>query len=384
MKMRTVFLLCVISFCSAWSWGQTPQVDIFLSGGNTLTLPTSGEPQNFTFTASSNWTASSDASWLTLSPTSGTSRYQLNTISVSATPNTVPTECTATITIKGGNSTATVSVRQYSGATLTVSPSSLNFKASGHSQAFTVSISPGSSWTVESSDSWLTVNFSGGASSGNTQTRQITATAAPNTSTAQRTATITVSGTYATTQTISVTQAAAQQGGLLHTWNLSPTMTAVLEIDKGVLTIKTQRDGEGMNGAPWSSVSSAITSVVIEPGVGTIGGFGGCDNLIAVTIPNSVTAIGGDAFYGCSSLVSVTLPNSVRYIRDLAFMNCINLKDVTVSWIIPFDTSIGGGLFGGVETSRVNLHVPAGTENLYRVACSWLEGFQHSHILRKQ
>ncbi|WP_242403069.1 leucine-rich repeat protein, partial [Prevotella scopos] len=48
-----------------------------------------------------------------------------------------------------------------------------------------------------------------------------------------------------------------------------------------------------------------------------------CSSLTSVTIPNSVTTIGDNAFIGCSSLTSVTIPNSVTRIGSEAFRNCI-------------------------------------------------------------
>jgi hypothetical protein len=45
-----------------------------------------------------------------------------------------------------------------------------------------------------------------------------------------------------------------------------------------------------------------------------------------LVIPNGVTSIGGCAFYGCSGLTSVTIPNSVTSIGDGAFSGCSSLQ----------------------------------------------------------
>ena len=57
-----------------------------------------------------------------------------------------------------------------------------------------------------------------------------------------------------------------------------------------------------------------------------IGFFEECESLESITIPNSVTEIGDDAFYGCSSLISIEIPNSVIYLGDKAFANCYSLR----------------------------------------------------------
>lgn len=52
-------------------------------------------------------------------------------------------------------------------------------------------------------------------------------------------------------------------------------------------------------------------------------------DITKVTIANSVTSIGGYAFYDCEGLTSVTIPNSVTSIGDRAFYYCEGLTSVT-------------------------------------------------------
>ena len=54
------------------------------------------------------------------------------------------------------------------------------------------------------------------------------------------------------------------------------------------------------------------------------------NSLTSVTIPNSVTYIGKEAFYYCSGLTSVTIPNNVTYIGEKAFAYCSDLSSVTI------------------------------------------------------
>ena len=57
--------------------------------------------------------------------------------------------------------------------------------------------------------------------------------------------------------------------------------------------------------------------------------FSGCNSLISITIPDSVTSIGDEAFSDCTSLTSITIPDSVTSIGDRAFYGCYSLT-VTV------------------------------------------------------
>ena len=78
---------------------------------------------------------------------------------------------------------------------------------------------------------------------------------------------------------------------------------------------------------------TGLTSVSIPNSVTSIGGYGafrGCTGLTSVIIPNSVTSIGKSAFDGCSGLMSVSIPNSVTFIGDYAFEGCSGLKEITI------------------------------------------------------
>ena len=75
---------------------------------------------------------------------------------------------------------------------------------------------------------------------------------------------------------------------------------------------------------------STLTSVTISNSVTGIGGeaFKGCTGLTSIEIPNSVTSISGYAFYGCTGLTSVVIGNSVTSIENEAFYGCTGLKTV--------------------------------------------------------
>ena len=54
------------------------------------------------------------------------------------------------------------------------------------------------------------------------------------------------------------------------------------------------------------------------------------DNIIKVTLPDSLTSIGALAFTGCKELTSINLPEGVTVIGDSAFKQCYSLESVTI------------------------------------------------------
>ena len=88
---------------------------------------------------------------------------------------------------------------------------------------------------------------------------------------------------------------------------------------------------------------SATKGLSIEKG--SVKGYSG--TLTDVVIPsyykgNSVTSIGGSAFYNCTGLTSITIPDSVTSIGKETFSNCIDLTNVTIGNGV---TSIGDSAF---------------------------------------
>ena len=108
----------------------------------------------------------------------------------------------------------------------------------------------------------------------------------------------------------------------------------------------------------------SLKNIIIPDSVTSIGdnAFRGCYNLTSVTIPNSVTSIGKRAFYHCSGLSSVTIPNSVTSIGETAFWYCTKLSSVTIGSGV---TSIGVRAFD--ECPSLSTIVVEGANTYYRV-----------------
>lgn len=90
-----------------------------------------------------------------------------------------------------------------------------------------------------------------------------------------------------------------------------------------------------------------------------------------VTIGNSVTSIGNNAFYDCYGLTSLTIPNSVTSIGGSAFAICFRLKEITAMGTIPADASETA--FDGVDKNTCVLYVPIGCKDVYANAPVWEE-----------
>ena len=149
--------------------------------------------------------------------------------------------------------------------------------------------------------------------------------------------------------------------------------------ETGVLTVSGTGDMAEMVRAPWQDLREQITSVVICDGVTSVGAnafYGGYDalyeNLTEVHLGNTVERIGEFAFCG-TGLTEITLPDSVTEMGSNAFGSCYGLTSVTLSAGLKEVTgfndctaleeitvpegviSIGSGAFGASGLKRIAL-----------------------------
>ena len=101
---------------------------------------------------------------------------------------------------------------------------------------------------------------------------------------------------------------------------------------------------------PWADYSGRIESVIIEPGVTSIGhgAFADCRVLKQASIANTVTRISDSSFHNCVQLLELTIPESVTIIGDSAFSGCLSLEKVQFCGDVP---DIGDYIFREVTTT---------------------------------
>lgn len=82
----------------------------------------------------------------------------------------------------------------------------------------------------------------------------------------------------------------------------------------------------------YRSEDIVIPSTVRGRQVTKIGDMAFSDkNIKSITLPDSLTAIGSNAFYRCNYLQEITIPSSVTKIDYSAFEDCVNLKKINLS-----------------------------------------------------
>ena len=125
-----------------------------------------------------------------------------------------------------------------------------------------------------------------------------------------------------------------------------------------------------INGVPVTSIEGVSTFLGGFP----IGAFENCANLTSVTIPNSVTSIGGGAFEDCISLTSISIPADTTSIGYNVFADCTNLISVyfqgnapSVGEPIVFDAGVGSD---GVEDDTNPAFAGDSKATVYYLPCA--------------
>jgi hypothetical protein len=94
------------------------------------------------------------------------------------------------------------------------------------------------------------------------------------------------------------------------------------------------------------------------------------NNLLKLTIPDSVTSLPKECFYNCSSLTEIIIPDSVTSIGDYCFRSCSSLQAISVLNLIP--PTIGYNIFAYIHEDFY-VYVPYESVDLYKVADGWVD-----------
>ncbi len=287
----------------------------FLLSANNINLVGGAASSKVGITANVAWKASSDQSWLTVSPGSGTGN---NTLTLTAQANQTNTARTATVTVSAsGLPWQTITVKQDEG------PKTIAVTAGGLSTALT-------SLEINTLKG-LILTGSIDARDFKTMRDNMPLLSSVDLSGVDIVAYTGTAGTYSTSST-------AYPENEIPVYAFSNKSSLVSMI----MPLSAKSIGSFAFG-----YCRGLTSVTISSSVASIGSYAFyyCSGLTSVTIPSSVTSIGNFAFESCSRLTGVTIPYSVTSIGSFAFASCGKLTDITVESENLNYSSLDGVLF---------------------------------------
>ena len=117
-----------------------------------------------------------------------------------------------------------------------------------------------------------------------------------------------------------------------------------------------------------------ITSLDLQLHVDTLRRmqFMGCTQLASLSLPSTLRYIEDECFRNCPMLTQISLPASLEALGDNAFCGCQFLTDIyCYAMVPPAGNEADNYPFAQCRPQNVMLHVPSGTENLYRTTGFW-------------
>ena len=100
--------------------------------------------------------------------------------------------------------------------------------------------------------------------------------------------------------------------------------------------------------------------------------FMGCTQLASLSLPSTLRYIEDECFRNCPMLTQISLPASLEALGDNAFCGCQFLTDIyCYAMVPPAGSEADNYPFAQCRPQNVMLHVPSGTENLYRTTGFW-------------
>lgn len=153
-------------------------------------------------------------------------------------------------------------------------------------------------------------------------------------------------------------------------------------IDKASRTLTVDNKGQMISfsttEAPWKNYKSYFDAVVINDGCANVGAgaFSGCENIVSVDLPSSISTIDDSAFYGCG-LKTIEIPYGVKTINSSSFSFCRNLETVKLAYGV---TVIGSYAFEYC-INLININIPDSVDVLGSAAfrnCIRLENIKIS------
>jgi hypothetical protein len=343
---------------------------LFAGADSTLTVsPTSQTPSSsagsFTITVTANvdWSASSAAGWLTVSPTSGSNN---GTVTATYTANTGAAR-TGTITFTAGTLTQTVTVNQAIPVEISVSPTTQSISPPAGN--FPITLSSNTAWTVSSNAAWLTASPTSGASNAS-----VTANFTANTG-AARTGILTFSA-GGVTRTVTVTQATpaltvspTTQAAAAAAGNFAITLTSnvnwTVSSNAAWLTAApTSGSNDGSITASYTAnTGAARTGVLTFSGSGltrTVTVTQATPNLTVTPTTQSVSALEGTFAITLSSNVAWTVASNAGWLsassssgNNNATVNAIYTANTEASSRSGILTFTGGGITRTVTVTQV-------------------------------